>query len=285
MDDEMKITDYVHALRLPFQVTSPTGMVLERFVYVYLIVGKRICLIDCGVAGHEQLIFDYIRSLGQAPGDVSMIILTHSHPDHMGAALAVKQATGARLLAHGDEKEWIENIELQFEQRPVPGFHALVAGSVTVDATVAEGDIISPEDGVGLEVYHTPGHSAGSISLYLPADAALFCGDAVPVPGDIPIYEDVEHSLRSIEKLGSIPWVGHLFSAWDIPRQGQDVQTAIKGGIKYLDMIEDIVRRHPFRSTETLAWGQEIMEELGLPVQALNPLVIRSFVAHLTSTP
>lgn len=232
----MKITDHVHALRLPFQVTSPTGMVLERFVYVYLIVSEQICLIDCGAAGHEQFIFDYIGSLGRAPGDISMIILTHSHPDHIGAALAVKQASGAKVLAHAKEKEWIENIELQFEQRPVPGFHGLVAGSVTVDATVSEGEMIYPEDGVGLNVFHTPGHSAGSISLYLPGDAALFCGDAVPVPGDIPVYEDVVHSRQSLEKLSGIPCVGHLLSAWDIPRRGQDVQTAIQGGITYLNM-------------------------------------------------
>jgi glyoxylase-like metal-dependent hydrolase (beta-lactamase superfamily II) len=45
--------------------------------------GKKIYLIDSGVASSEQIIFDYIRQTGRNPDEISMIVLTHSHPDHI----------------------------------------------------------------------------------------------------------------------------------------------------------------------------------------------------------
>lgn len=62
MDAEMKITDYIHALKIPFQIIDPTGLKIQRFVYIFLICGRKICVIDSGVANAEQIIFEYLRS-------------------------------------------------------------------------------------------------------------------------------------------------------------------------------------------------------------------------------
>jgi len=120
----MKITEHVHALKIPFQINDPSGLNIQRFVYAFLICGQKICVIDSGVANSEKIIFEYIKILGRNPQDISLLILTHSHPDHIGAAAAIKKATDCVVAAHGAEIAWIQDIELQVKERPVPGFYS-----------------------------------------------------------------------------------------------------------------------------------------------------------------
>ena len=96
----MKVSEHIHAIKIPFQIQISQGKIVERFVYVYLIYGEEICLIDSGVTSSEQIIFDYIRQTGRNPNEISLIILTHSHPDHIGSALAIKKASGCLVAAH-----------------------------------------------------------------------------------------------------------------------------------------------------------------------------------------
>ena len=85
----MQITPSIHAIRHPFRIPVAPGITLDRFVYSYLIYGDTVTLIDTGVAGCETQIFEYIRSTGRDPSEIALIILTHSHPDHIGAAQAI----------------------------------------------------------------------------------------------------------------------------------------------------------------------------------------------------
>jgi glyoxylase-like metal-dependent hydrolase (beta-lactamase superfamily II) len=89
------------------------GIAIDRFVYSYVLAGETITLIDTGVAGCEEVIFDYIRSIGRDPCEISFIILTHSHPDHIGAAKAIREATGCSVMAHPAERAWIEDEDRQ----------------------------------------------------------------------------------------------------------------------------------------------------------------------------
>lgn len=116
------------------------GRPIERFVYVFLIYGSEICLIDSGVAGSERRIFDYIRRTGRRPEESSLLVLTHAPPDHIGAVRAVRKATGCTVAAHPGERTWIEDTDRQVRERPVPGFHELVGGSVPVDRIVGDGE-------------------------------------------------------------------------------------------------------------------------------------------------
>ena len=184
----MQITPSIHAIRHSFKIPIAPGIALDRFVYSYLIYSEMITLIDTGVAGCEKQIFEYIRSTGRDPSEIALIILTHSHPDHIGSARAIQQVTGCSIAAHPAERTWIEDIDLQNRERPVPGFATLVGGSVQVDHELMDGDTIEPDEtrAGDMLVFHTPGHSKGSISLFLHSEGALFSGDAVPVAGDLP---------------------------------------------------------------------------------------------------
>ncbi len=279
----MQVTRHIHALKVPFQVRPVPGVTLERFVYVYLVCGRGITLIDSGVAGSERAIFDYLRSIEREPDEIGMLVLTHSHPDHIGAARAVQAATGCTIAAHGAEREWIEDVDLQARQRPVPGFGDLVAGSVRVDRVLQDGEAIVREEGLWLEVLHTPGHSRGSISLVLPQDRAFFSGDAVPLPGDVPIYEDVAAAVRSIRRLRDVKDIDVLLSSWDVPQNGSNIRRRMDEALAWLQRVDETVRKAAgdTAATDPLALCRRVLAALGVPAGAANPLVARSFASHL----
>jgi glyoxylase-like metal-dependent hydrolase (beta-lactamase superfamily II) len=104
-----------------------------------------------------------------AAGPVRRILLTHTHPDHVGAAAALREATGAPI--HGWAKPWLR------------GF--------APDVAVADGDTVG-----GLRAIHTPGHASDHLCFEAP-DGVLFSGDHVmswntsivsPPDGDMAAY-------------------------------------------------------------------------------------------------
>ncbi|MDB4444181.1 MBL fold metallo-hydrolase [bacterium] len=279
----MKVTEHVHAIKIPFQLTISPEIKVDRFVYAYLIYGKKICLIDSGVASSERTIFDYLMQTGREPDEISMLIQTHSHPDHIGATQAIKKISGCTIAAHPNEKSWIEDVDLQARERPVPGFHTIVEGSVDVDRTLGDGDILDLGKGLSLEVFHTPGHSNGSISLFLHGDGALFSGDAIPRAGDLPIYDDVLTSVKSIKTLKNIDGIKFLLSSWDDPKEGGRVYELMDEGMLYLQRIHDAVIKVAGDDPEPapMVLCRRVLEDLGLPTTTVNPLVVRSFASNL----
>ena len=279
----MQVTEHVHALRVPFQIRAPTGTAIERFVYVYLIYGQTICLIDCGVAGSEHAIFEYLRSTGRTPEEIATLVLTHAHPDHIGAARAIKQATGCTVAAHRADQPWIEHTEQQFRDRPIPNFQALVGGSVAVDRALEDGDFLKLDNDLQLDVLHTPGHSRGSIALWLARDRALFSGDAVPRPGEVPIYEDAVASARSMQRLRALAGIRVLLSSWDEPRTGEQAYQALDEGLAYLQRVHErvitVAEHNPHLNPRELC--APVLDALGLPTSSANPLIARSVEAHL----
>jgi len=278
----MQITDHIHALKVPFQVATPQGK-LPRFVYTYLIYGEKISLIDSGVASSERAIFDYLKKTGRSPEEISLLVLTHSHPDHIGAAKTVKTASGCTVAAHSAEIDWIEDVDLQARERPVPGFSSLVGGPVKVDRPLQDGDLIDLGDGLSMRVIHTPGHSRGSISLWLPEERALFSADAVPIAGDLPIYDDILQSARSIERLRALDGIDLLLAAWDDPRRGDMAYQIMDEGLTYLQQVHRAVKKVEADSPglEPIELTRRVLKELGMPETIANPMVARSFQASL----
>lgn len=279
----MQISSRIHAHKVPFQITDKSGTKIPRFVYVYLIYGEKICIIDSGVASSEDVIFDYIRKTGRQPKEISLLILTHSHPDHIGSALAIKKATGCTIAAHAAEKAWIEDVDLQSRERPVPGFHSLVRGSVKVERTLEDGDTLDLGDGLNLEVFHTPGHSAGSISLWVSKCGVLFSGDAIPLPGEMPIYDDPLATVKSIKRLRDIIGIKILLAAWDQPRERQQAYGIMDDSLGYLQLIHEAVvnisREQP--TIDLMELTRLVLKELGLSETMANPMIAISLQANL----
>ncbi|WP_440952392.1 MBL fold metallo-hydrolase [Methanococcoides sp. FTZ1] len=271
----MQVTEHVHAIKIPFSLTTDSGIVVERFVYAYLIYGKDVCLVDCGVASSEQTIFDYMRRTGREPNEISLIVQTHSHADHIGATPVIKELTGCEVAAHRNAIEWMEHPEVQFRERPIPNFSDLTGGPVKVDRILGDGDVIDLGEGLFLRVIYTPGHSKGSISLLLSPDNVLFSGDAIPLVGDIPIYDDASGVLSSLRKLRGIDDLKVLLSSWADPAEGEEVYKEIDNGIEYVRKVHESVLKFSSESWEKVLEGLDLK---GMPV---NPLVVRTFEAHL----
>jgi len=107
----MKVTERIHALKIPFKLRIGPDKTVDRFVFAYLIFGEHICLIDGGVAGSEAMIFDYIKQAGRDPREIDWLVFTHSHPDHIGSGRELKKQTGCKVAAHIDARPWIEDVD------------------------------------------------------------------------------------------------------------------------------------------------------------------------------
>jgi glyoxylase-like metal-dependent hydrolase (beta-lactamase superfamily II) len=102
---------------------------------------------------------------------VKAIVLTHGHVDHVCAAPAVKEATGAEILLHADDVPLLEH-----GREMAAMFGWFVSRSPTADRTIAEGDEVKAGT-LSFRVLHTPGHSPGGICLV--GDSCAFVGDLI----------------------------------------------------------------------------------------------------------
>jgi glyoxylase-like metal-dependent hydrolase (beta-lactamase superfamily II) len=279
----MHITSRIHAIKISFAIPVAPGKTLARFVYCYLVSGReKTCLIDSGVSGAEGVIFENLAKIEKDVESLGLLVLTHSHPDHIGSAPAVRKTSGCLTAAHPAARAWIEDTEKQFRERPVPGFHTLVAGPVPIDRDLAEGERIDL-GGISLQVLFTPGHSSCSVSLFCEEDGVLFTGDAVPETGGLPIYEDPAASATSLRKLRGLKNIRHLLSSWSEPRQDSDAYARIDEGLAYFKRLHGMVRQiqEEIPGTDYLDLCRRMVQGLGLPPIAVNPLVARSFGSHL----
>jgi glyoxylase-like metal-dependent hydrolase (beta-lactamase superfamily II) len=282
----MQVTERIHAIKISFKISVSPEVTVDRFAFVYLIFGDSIHLIDSGVAGSESIIWEYIQKQGREPKEVSTLILTHSHPDHIGAARSIKSQTGCTIFAHKHEQNWIEDTELQFNDRPVPGFQTLVEGPVEVDNLVDGGEILELEKDIICRIMHTPGHSKGSISLLFEEEKSLFTADALAFPGDLPIYEDISNCITSITKLQKIENVENLLSSWEPPIQGRDkISKRMDESIAYLERIHTAVinNSNNEKQQNIMELCQKVVSEIGLPPFAVNPLVAKAFASSLAA--
>lgn len=229
----------IHRLQIHFNITKN----IRRSVFLYLIVGRRIHLIDTGVDGAQVQIADYLHTIGRDVSEISSISLTHTHPDHIGSAYAFRRlAPDCQVMGSLKEKEWVENIDLQFAERPIPNFYALAGNSVLLDRTLTGGEIIQLEEGINLTVIDSKGHSHGSLSYYWPKQGILFSGDAIPVQGEIPIFTSLRDSIETLIMLKKVTPVKLLLSAWDDVYQGEEAVFILKNAIKQLENIRKTIQ-------------------------------------------
>ncbi|HTY52542.1 MAG TPA: MBL fold metallo-hydrolase [Methanomicrobiales archaeon] len=276
----MKVSESVFSARIPFRLPAAGAGHIERSVHAFLVSGKELCLVDAGVSGSENRVLGMAREAGRNPGEVSMLILSHSHPDHIGGAPAVRRATGCLVAAHAAERAWIEDPGLQARERPVPGFTGIVEGPVMLDRLLADGDLIGIGGERSLTVLHTPGHSPGSISLFLADEGVLITGDAVPVKGEIPVYDDPAASLKSIARLAELPRVKVLLSSWDSPKTGTEITGALASGREVILALHAAVTEVYEENPDPAGIAHGVLERLGLP-EAVLPVLSRTVAGHV----
>jgi glyoxylase-like metal-dependent hydrolase (beta-lactamase superfamily II) len=276
----MQITPHIHALR------TPLGPTPDRFVHVYLVYGDSITLIDTGFNGSEKLVAEYIRSTGRDPSGIGMVILTHSHPDHIGSVKAIRDLTGCVVAAHPLDRPAIESVDLMHLREPAPGVPPLVGGPVPVGRLLRDGDSISPGKGLTLEVLHMPGHTPGSIALLLREEMVLFTGDTAQVPGRAPVYPDPVALVRSIHRLKGIPGIRHFLPAHDMPAEGDAAYRRLEDSLAWIRRVHAAVRGAASEipgTPDPQDLAGKVLAELGIPPGAAPPLAARTFLADLNA--
>lgn len=165
-------------------------------VSAYVIArGSELAVVDTGSAGSEGEILSAVEALGGSWERVDHVIATHAHGDHVGSISAVMEAA---FNSSG------------------------YAGADDLGKIAAPRDLVSLSDGdevFGLQVISTPGHTAGSISVFDPSSSVLIAGDALNAPGgniegpNPGFSADIDLANASVSRLAEINFetllVGH----------------------------------------------------------------------------
>jgi len=156
---------------------------LQRLIHEVLPVGMLQC--NCSILGDREtrdaIVVDpgdevdrILEILRTRELNVRAILSTHAHIDHVGGLARLHKATGAPVLMHPDDLPLYQRMEMQANWLGVPP-----PPVTNVDAELNEDDTVR-WGGYQARVLHTPGHTPGSVSLYIPMELPA----APKAPGD-----------------------------------------------------------------------------------------------------
>ncbi|MEP7003936.1 MAG: MBL fold metallo-hydrolase [Chloroflexota bacterium] len=192
----MEIVPGVHALRV---IGSKA----------YLIVEDEITLVDAGHRGSGRLVKRYLERIGRSERDITRIVCTHGHPDHIGGVAEIAAASGAAILMHPADAARLRIGFREVLANRTPGpILAFLTRPVRDPQPILDGAVL-PALG-GLRVVHTPGHTPGSICLYSPATKVLFSGDVLQFrrgrlsPPHQVFSDDLAEARRSVARLAEL---------------------------------------------------------------------------------
>ncbi len=252
----------LHQIPTPFDVTGT--------VFLYVLKGERVALVDTGVADSPtEVIQPALAEIGMAIRDVEVVLTTHAHLDHAGGNAEVKRLTSARTHVHEQDVPLANSVEAEiaFHTTPLrrmeypPDFvrereervRRLVGTAAGADVVLQDGDGIDLGAGIRLRVVHMPGHTPGHVAYLWEAEGIAFTGDSVQGegarPGGYPLYFDAPSYRKSITRLQGLDCrmlcLGHAFRGGTLVnnpvRQGSDVGAFLKGAASVADTIHRTV--------------------------------------------
>lgn len=171
-------------------VAPNAGMMTGPGTNTYLVGIDEIAVIDPGPDDA-----DHLEAIAGCGGDrIRWILCTHTHPDHAPGAAALKERTGARVMAFGNRD------------------------GLKVDGRLRQGDRIEATE-FRLTAHHTPGHASNHLCYFLEEERMLFSGDHVmqgstvvikPPDGDMAAYLDSLERVKALRLKSIAPGHGYL---------------------------------------------------------------------------
>jgi len=163
----------------------------ELMIHEILPVGPLQC--NCSVIGdevsHEAMVIDpgddiedVLALIGKHHLQVKQIVITHAHIDHVGGAMKLRAATGAPILLNQNDYALLKMLDTQ-----AAWLGMAAPGNVDIDRSVGDADKVRAGS-IEAQVIETPGHTEGSICLFIPAvgktadeehDHTLIAGDTL----------------------------------------------------------------------------------------------------------
>ena len=153
-----------------------------NMIHEILPVGMLEC--NCSIFGdeqsHEAMVIDpgdnidqILKILARHALNVKAIVITHAHIDHIGGAAKLKAVTGAPVYMNQNDQELYDHLDVQ------AGWLGMATPEKTsIDVDSREGDSLQLGD-AEFQILETPGHTQGSISLWIPTENKLVAGDTL----------------------------------------------------------------------------------------------------------
>ncbi|WP_328474374.1 MBL fold metallo-hydrolase [Actinoplanes sp. NBC_00393] len=195
----------------------PIPVAGRHSINAYLLIGRKPILVDAGVPGSGRRIVDGIARHGVDPADLALIVLTHAHIDHFGAAAHLRRLTGAPIAAHRADLDPYRAGRAREPYLPTGPFGSMVSRLPALHHTthpvepelILDGPQRLDDLGVAARIVPTPGHTAGSVSV-LTDDGDLVAGDLVATsflgsisgrPANPPFHDDPVANLASLRAM------------------------------------------------------------------------------------
>lgn len=153
-------------------------------VKAFLIKGDGYILVDTGVEKSYQAILRFLEENKINPKEISLIVISHHHSDHVGSLGKMVEQTGAKVLIHKSEEEYLERGESVPVKIHHPLFKLLMKMMKEPVLSKMKGDILVEDTydlkpfGVDGRVIHTPGHTKGSLAVLLESGEVVV-GDSI----------------------------------------------------------------------------------------------------------
>jgi glyoxylase-like metal-dependent hydrolase (beta-lactamase superfamily II) len=200
-----------------------------RLSNAQLVLGDKPVLVDAGAPGECDAIVKAMQAVGVDPADVALVFLTHVHGDHVGAAAEFARRFGCPVGFHNGDQPIMDRGDngvlepIGLRGKILQPFFSKGAFERVEQSFELKDGMRIDEFGVAGQVIHTPGHTAGSVSLLLDNGDAIvgdvmmggfMGGKLLPARPMYPYFcEDfglVETSIKKIASLasGSL-FVGH----------------------------------------------------------------------------
>jgi len=198
-------------------VANAFGLSDDPDCHIYLVDGgDELALIDCGMGTGDSLkrIVGNVRAEGLDPEKITKVIVTHYHMDHAGGAARFRELIGVEVVAPADAADALRTGDeraVALDVAKAAGFYAAEYHFQPVEVAheVREGDRIHIGN-LELDVFETPGHCDGHVSLLLRGRERryLFAGDAVFGGGRVVLQNihdcSIQKSAESIAKLAEL---------------------------------------------------------------------------------
>ncbi len=223
----MKLGNPIHIADGAFQIRALGSRVTA------LVGNGQALLIDAGMKGSAGLILGGLHELGLSADSVTGVVVTHYHLDHAGGVRELVYGRDIAVMAHRIDARILSGIDEQpnpIQNRLVAKLTAPVIERINgpptpIDTELEDGDIIPFSFPV--RVVHIPGHTAGSIALFLPDQKLIIAGDALQhrlgmklSPPSAAVTQDTEQAMASLRKLLKLDFDSICFSHFPPIREG-----------------------------------------------------------------
>ncbi len=187
-------------------------------VNIYLIDGgTEYALIDVGFLDELASVLELIRKMNYSLSACKLIVATHADVDHTQGLTRAKEVLKCDIAAHPKSVAAIEEGDeiLTYARIDAQGIHISMP-RCKVDQTIDEGDVIQIGDR-SLEVWSTPGHTAGQLSLRM--GNLLFSGDNIFRDGSVGVI-DAHHGSNLPDFIASLERIRKSDVEYLLPSHG-----------------------------------------------------------------